>query len=169
MEFFAPNHPSFFFKNSKQSPNLSLSRSLSIYLSLPLIFHFTLSDPMQRVESLLLLNDYWEQVQIPSRTSRVQDVAVCLPKTASLVFVCLIQTEFTQDLLWPIRLLSDPVQSDSSELMQGSGCEQRRLETSSNPRGCARSHLISEWHAVGLGNVMTGSTSSLALSRCSKL
>lgn len=39
----------------------------------------------------------------------------------------------------------------------------------SNPSGCARSHLISGWHAVGLRNVMTGSTSSLALSRCSKL
>lgn len=54
-------------------------------------------------------------------------------------------------------------------LCKSLGVRKMSLETSSNPSGCARSHLISEWHAVGLGNVMTGSTSSLALSRCSKL
>lgn len=109
------------------------------------------------------------QVQTPSCTSEVLDVAVRL-KT-SLVPVWPTQTQFTLDLLWPSCLFTDAFGSDRIllSLCKSLGGEERRLEISSNPSGYAWSHLISKWHAVGLGNVMTGSTSSLALSRCSKL
>lgn len=106
----------------------------------------------------VFLNIHWEQVQTASLASWVQDVTVCLK--ASLVFVWFIHKDYNKTCCAPFVSLW----SSFRQILLGL-CK----SLSVNPCRSAQSQLIREWHAVGLRNVMTRSTSSLALSRCSKL